>query len=71
MHKSKRQSFFDAVIAKCKPGSLILSGRRQVGAGYSKMARPMEEPQHRLQVTPPQVCGVVHSGQNVLRVESI
>ena len=40
----------------------MLSGRRLIGEGYSKLAvaaRPMEEPQHRLQVTPPRVRGVV------------
>jgi hypothetical protein len=34
-------------------------------------ARPMEEPEHCLQVTPPRVCGMVPSGQDVLRMESI
>jgi hypothetical protein len=34
-------------------------------------ARPMEKPEHCLQVPPPRVCRMVPSGQHVLRMENI
>jgi hypothetical protein len=34
-------------------------------------ARPMEEPQHCLQVTPERVCRMVRSGRHVLGMETV
>src|SRR6266851_7561677 len=71
MSKLKRQLYLNVALL---PGKLRWSGRRQIAAGYPKLAltpRSLEKSQHRLRFAPQRDSDVVRSGRYIFEMEII